>query len=1109
MEVESTSFCVPLKITGKVLFWATLAFASVVNTHAATFTVSNTNDGGMGSFRQAVIDANNNPGDDIVAFQIGLTGTIVLTTGEIVVSSNVAISGPGADVLSVSGNSASRVIRVSANSVVSIAGLTISQGGGVTTGGGILNAGTLSINRSRIVDSNLSAGGNGGSGAGIANEVTGTLDISLSTISNNTLPGALTISTVGGGVDNRGVLNVVQSTIFSNAARTGGGIYNSGTATLKNCTLYANRTPSSSTGIGGGIYSSGTLTLESTTIASNNASNQSGGGGVSIQSGTASFLNTIVANNTISSLGTPSDVRGSATSQGYNLIGNANGSSGWLGTDLLNQDARLTPLGSYGGFTQTVALLPVSPAINSGQNSNLDRDQRGSARVVEGTIDIGSYERNINVSPTTLPNGVAGTAYSQTISASRVPNPIQIVNVDSGSPYSIFPPFSFTLFDGALPSGIVLSSNGTLSGTPAAIGSFPFTIKIVDSDGMTEFVDYSLVVTCGSYLLDQTNQSFTATGGTGSVSVSAAAGCTWSAVSNDAFIVVTSGGSGNGNGITNFTVQSNTGPARVGSISIAGQTVTVNQASGCTFDLSSSGLNAPTSGLNGNFGVSTSAGCSWTATSNQGWLSVISGTGNGNGSVSFSVAPNTGATRVGTIITAGQTFTVTQAPLCTFSLSSSGTTFNPIGGSGSFNVTAFDGCAWNATSDSAWLTINTGSGNGNGSVSYSVSPNVQPQRTGVITVGNQTFNVIQNSGCSFALSSSSASIPANGGIGSFDINTGAGCNWTAQSKSAWVTIISGSSGSGSGMIQYSVGPNTGGFRSSTITAGGQSFSINQAPQIKTVFELDGDQKTDLAIFRPNGASSEWWLQRSANGSVFATQFGATTDTIVPADYTGDGKTDVAFWRPSTGNWFVLRSEDLTFFAAPFGANGDTPVPADYDADGKADVGVFRPTDNTWYIQRSSDNGTTIQQFGTTGDVPVNADYDGDGKADIAIYRPSLGQWWLSRSTAGTIAYTFGSSTDKTVAGDYTGDGKADVAFWRPSTGEWFILRSEDSSFFGFPFGTTGDTPVPGDYDGDGRNDAGVFRSSNSTWYINRTTAGTLIQQFGTTGDMPLPNAYVR
>jgi len=290
-----------------------------------------------------------------------------------------------------------------------------------------------------------------------------------------------------------------------------------------------------------------------------------------------------------------------------------------------------------------------------------------------------------------------------------------------------------------------------------------------------------------------------------------------------------------------------------------------------------------------------------------------------------------------------------------------------------------------------------------------------------------------------------------------------------------------------------------------------NFSIsNTAPVARRPFDFDGDSKTDIGIYRPNGGSgSEWWVQRSSNSSVFATQFGAPTDRVAAADYTGDGKTDVAFWRPSTGQWFILRSEDNSFYAFPFGANGDVPVPGDYDADGKADVGVFRPSSSTWFIQRSSDNGTTIQAFGTTGDVPVNADYDGDGKADIAIYRPSAGQWWLSRSSAGNIAYQFGSPTDKTVQGDYTGDGKADVAFWRPSTGEWFILRSEDSSFFGFPFGTNGDTPVPGDYDGDGRNDAGVFRSSSNTWFINRTTAGTLIQQFGTTGDLPLPNAYVR
>ena len=283
-------------------------------------------------------------------------------------------------------------------------------------------------------------------------------------------------------------------------------------------------------------------------------------------------------------------------------------------------------------------------------------------------------------------------------------------------------------------------------------------------------------------------------------------------------------------------------------------------------------------------------------------------------------------------------------------------------------------------------------------------------------------------------------------------------------------------------------------------------------QPRTAFDLDGDQKTDLSIFRPNGAASEWWWLKSGAGGNAAVVFGANTDSLVPADYTGDGKTDIAFWRPSTGQWFVLRSEDFSFFAFPFGSSGDVPVPGDYDADGKADSAVFRESAVTWFINKSS-GGTDIIPFGAAGDKPVPGDFDGDGKADLAVFRPngSTGtEWWVRRSSNGvTFALQFGTPTDKAVPGDYTGDGKADVAFWRPSNGNWFVLRSEDSSFFAFPFGANGDTPVPGDYDGDGRWDAGVFRPSNNTWFIQRTTAGTLIQTFGITGDLPLPSAFVR
>ncbi|REJ78441.1 MAG: hypothetical protein DWQ47_03035 [Acidobacteria bacterium] len=299
----------------------------------------------------------------------------------------------------------------------------------------------------------------------------------------------------------------------------------------------------------------------------------------------------------------------------------------------------------------------------------------------------------------------------------------------------------------------------------------------------------------------------------------------------------------------------------------------------------------------------------------------------------------------------------------------------------------------------------------------------------------------------------------------------------------------------------------------TFTVFGEATAITPS----TVFDFDGDSKTDVSVFRPNagslaenvgpeGSSSQWWFLRSSDQGTRGLQFGNSDDIPVASDFTGDGKTDIAFWRPSTGEWFILRSEDDSFFAFPFGASGDIPAPGDFDGDGKADPAVYRPSSGTWFIVRSSDGGLSVVPFGVSADQPIVADYDGDGMDDVGVYRSPDNQFWLLRSSEGVKAFQFGAPGDRTAVGDWTGDGKADVAFFRPSTSEWYVIRSEDDSFFAFPWGANGDVPSPGDFDGDGRFDPAVWRPSDRTWYIFGSTNGFQAVLFGANGDVPLPSS---
>ncbi|HEY0461575.1 MAG TPA: VCBS repeat-containing protein [Pyrinomonadaceae bacterium] len=262
-----------------------------------------------------------------------------------------------------------------------------------------------------------------------------------------------------------------------------------------------------------------------------------------------------------------------------------------------------------------------------------------------------------------------------------------------------------------------------------------------------------------------------------------------------------------------------------------------------------------------------------------------------------------------------------------------------------------------------------------------------------------------------------------------------------------------------------------------------------------IVDFDASGVTDFSYWTP--ANGTWATRGSPTVNWGAGSFG---DIPAPGDFDGDGKTDHAIYRNSTGVWWILRSSDNQPSAVQFGLPSDKPVVGDYDGDSVSDLAVWRPSDGNWYVLFMGTQSYTIVHWGQDGDKPVPEDYDGDGKTDLAVFRPSNGTWYyLKSSDLNFVALQFGISTDRPVAADYDGDGKADIAVYRDSENILHVLRSYNLGYAAFQFGSAGDIPQPGDYDGDFVFDLGVYRPANQSWYSTNSLYQT---PFGASNVIP-------
>ena len=422
----------------------------------------------------------------------------------------------------------------------------------------------------------------------------------------------------------------------------------------------------------------------------------------------------------------------------------------------------------------------------------------------------------------------------------------------------------------------------------------------------------------------------------------------WTASANHAWITITSGHSGSGDRTVKFDVAANTGAARTGTITVAGNgirhTLVIRQDA-ATLELKPGSTSRSAAGVV-NRQLQVIAHLPWTATANNGWITIVSGhNGTGNGIVTYTVAPNPGPARNGTItVSVGgtrRTFRVNQWPAATHPGVSADGDFDGDGRAdlavykrrtGDWTLQLSSGAQWRHKFGSWKMLPVPADYDGDGLLDFAA----YERATG-------TWNILySSSGRSSALQLGGRSaIPVPG---DYDGDGQADLAVFHQTKGRWY------------------------FRCST--AGAYSAQFGFSGWVPVPADYDGDGRTDLAVYHP--ANGMWHVLRSSTGQVWQKRFGSRRNLPVPADYDGDGKADLAVYHHVDGNWRIRKSTTATLLKQHLGWSSTIPVPADYDGDGATDMAVYHASSHKWYIDQSTTGTIVRKTLGGSVHTPVLA-----------------------------------------------------------------------------------------------------------------------------------------